>query len=543
MKKQNLFLFNVWGSSKDKPYKYVGWSQGYGKGPKRWFSLGNERNLEKINPNAIQIIKEKLKLFSNLDDKDKVKTVLLDSIKNSAIIEGSVFVGGELIEKFIEKHNIFESLPKSRHKNMKEIFNYLISKRITDPGSIINAFDKKDDYSNQINTSKNSFYRLLDLVFESQNQLLDSLNKMVISELGERENEFYFDSSTIYFETFEINDAKFQEHQIVVALACDKNGIPFHFKVFKGNTGDSSTLIPFVLDVEFKYNIKKMTIIADRGTLTATNIRFVESKEYNFIISYHAKIGTQKFKNYLLDLNDYVDVNADFKYKKEEFYSSYKNKRYSENIRRRIITYSTKRAIKDRKAREEQIESFIKKQNKDGFIEVNKLFGKKPKYFKEISNMKFELDQSKIDKDKQFDGYNVYETNMLNLNVLDIVEKYQKQWNIEANFRSLKGLLNIRPVFLRIDEHILAHTLLCFISLVILKTIIFKINKHISDNKLSENNQLTEVGLVTMLQKLRQRVEFNTLDQQMIFKNREGVPSDPDIWNRYDFYFNILINH
>ncbi|WP_341500899.1 IS1634 family transposase [Mesomycoplasma ovipneumoniae] len=551
MKKQNLFLFNVWGSSKDKPYKYVGWTQGYGKGAKRWFSLGNERNLEKINPNAVQIIKEKLKLFSNLDDKDKVKAILLDSIKNSNIIEGSVFVGGELIEKLIEKHNIFESLSKSRHKNMKEIFNYLISKRITDPGSIINAFDKKDDYSNQINSSKNSFYRLLDLVFESQNQLLNSVNKMVISELGKRDNEFYFDSSTVYFETFERNglripgyskDAKFKEDQIVICLACDKNGIPFHIKVFKGNTADSSTLIPFVLDVESKYNIKNMTIIADRGMSTAANIRFLESRNYNFIISYRAKVGSQKFKNYLLDPSDYVDVSADFKYKKEEFYSSYKSKRYTENIRRRIITYSTKRAIKDRKAREEQIQSFIKKQNKDGFIKVNKLFGKKPKYFKEISNMKFELDQSKIDKDKQFDGYYVYETNMLNLSVLDIVGKYQKQWNIEANFRSLKGLLNIRPVFLRIDEHILAHTLLCFISLVILKTIIFKINKHISDNKLFENNQLTEIGLVTMLQKLRQRVEFNTLDQQMIFKNRDGVPSDPNIWNRYDFYFNILIN-
>ncbi|MCN0158391.1 IS1634 family transposase [Mesomycoplasma ovipneumoniae] len=551
MKKQNLFLFNVWGNSKDKPYKYVGWTQGYSKGPKRWFSLGNERNLEKINPNAVQIIKEKLKLFSNLDDKDKVKAILLDSIKNSSIIEGSVVVGGELIEKFIEKHNIFESLPKSRHKNMKEIFNYLISKRITDPGSIINAFDKKDDYSNQINTSKNSFYRLLDLVFESKNQLLDSVNKMVISELGKRDNEFYFDSSTIYFETFERSelripgyskDAKFKEDQIVIALACDKNGIPFHIKVFKGNTGDSSTLIPFVLDVESKYNIKNMTIIADRGMLTAANIRFLESKKYNFIISYHPKVASQKFKNYLLDPSDYVDVNEDFKYKKEEFYSSYKNKRYTENIRRRIIAYSTKRAIKDRKAREEQIQNFVKKQNKDGFIEANKLFGKKPKYFRKISNMKFELDQSKIDKDKQFDGYYVYETNILNSNVLDIVEKYQKQPNIEANFRSLKGLLNIHPVFLRIGEHILAHTLLCFISLVILKTMVFKINKHISDNKLFESSQLTEVGLVTMLQKLRQRVEFNTLDQQMIFKNRDGVPSDPNIWNRYDFYFDILIN-
>ncbi len=267
------------------------------------------------------------------------------------------------------------------------------------------------------------FYRLLDLVFESQNKLLNSVNKMVISELGERDNEFHFDSSTIYFETFERNglripgyskDAKFKEDQIVIGLACDKNGIPFHIKVFKGktadsstlipfvldveipfhikvfkgNTGDSSTLIPFVLDVESKYNIKNMTIIADRGMSTASkyniknmtiiadrgmstaaNIRFLESRNYNnFIISYRAKVGTQKFKNYLLDPSDYVDVNADFKYKKEEFYSSYKNKRYTENIRRRIITYSTKRAIKDNKAREEQIQSFIKKQRRILFI-------------------------------------------------------------------------------------------------------------------------------------------------------------------------------
>ncbi len=53
--------------------------------------------------------------------------------------------------------------------------------------------------------------------------------------------------------------------------------------------------------------------------------------------------------------------------------------------------------------------------------------------------MKFELDQSKIDKDKQFDGYYVYETNILNLNVLDIVEEYQKQSNIKyTKFKCLR---------------------------------------------------------------------------------------------------------
>ncbi|WP_341491059.1 hypothetical protein [Mesomycoplasma ovipneumoniae] len=42
--------------------------------------------------------------------------------------------------------------------------------------------------------------------------------------------------------------------------------------------------------------------------------------------------------------------------------------------------------------------------------------------------------------------------------------------------------------------------------------------------------------------KIRQSVEFKTLYQQMIFKNHDGGPCDPNIWNRYDFYFDILIN-
>ncbi|WNM16157.1 IS1634 family transposase [Mesomycoplasma ovipneumoniae] len=551
MKKQNLVLFNVWGNSKDKLYKYVGWTQGYGKAPKRWFSLGNVQNLEKINPNAIQIIKEKLKLFSNLDDMNKVKIALLDSIKNSTIIEGSVFVGGELIEKLIEKHNIFESLPKSRHKNMKEIFNYLISKRITDPGSIINAFDKKDDYSNQIKASKNSFYRLLDLVFESQNQLLNSVNKMVTSELGKGTVNFILTHQQSILRHLKENglripgyskDAKFKEDQIVIGLACDKNGIPFHIKVFKGNTGDSSTLIPFVLDVESKYNIKNMTIIADRGMSTAANIRFLESRNYNFIISYRAKAGTQKFKNYLLDPSDYVNVSADFKYKKKNFIHLIKIKDTPKILEKNYYLQHKKSDKRQKSSWRANPKFYQKNKIKTVFIEINKLFGKKPKYFKEISNMKFELDQSKIDKDKQFDGYYVYETNILNLNVLDIVEKYQKQWNIEANFRSLKGLLNIGRIFKNWRGHPSSYTFVFYFAGY------FKNHNFLKSTNISvitsylKNSQLTKVGLVTMLQKLRQRVEFNTLDQQMIFKNRDGVPSDPNIWNRYDFYFNILIN-
>ncbi|WNM16942.1 hypothetical protein [Mesomycoplasma ovipneumoniae] len=42
-----------------------------------------------------------------------------------------------------------------------------------------------------------------------------------------------------------------------------------------------------------------------------------------------------------------------------------------------------------------------------------------------------------------------------------------------------------------------------------------------------------------MLQKLRQRVEFNTLDQQMIFKNRDGIPSLVQIFG-IDMIFTLI---
>ncbi|WAM02850.1 hypothetical protein ONA02_04165 [Mycoplasmopsis felis] len=56
-------------------------------------------------------------------------------------------------------------------------------------------------------------------------------------------------------------DGKFKEDQIVIALACDKYGIPYHFKLFKGNTIDSKTLIPFFIEIERKYGARNITVV------------------------------------------------------------------------------------------------------------------------------------------------------------------------------------------------------------------------------------------------------------------------------------------
>ncbi len=45
----------------------------------------------------------------------------------------------------------------------------------------------------------------------------------------------HFDNTTIYFQSFS-RDGKHDEDQMVVAMAVDNNGIPFHYKVLKWNT-------------------------------------------------------------------------------------------------------------------------------------------------------------------------------------------------------------------------------------------------------------------------------------------------------------------
>ncbi|BAW18140.1 putative new IS transposase [Mycoplasmopsis bovigenitalium] len=548
MEKQDLMLFNVHGNKKGVLYKYVGWSNGFNKNPTRWFSLGNVEKLLEINENAIEIIKNKLKNFTRQDNPDKVKHALLHSIEKEKIQHTSICVGNELISEFIEKHNIFKQLKATRHKNMNEIFNFLVAKRIINPTSIYNSFNESDEYSTNIFSSKNSFYRLLDIVHENKDQLLFSINKLVESETKSKLDEIYFDSSTVYFESFSreglrvpgySKDAKFKEDQIVIGLACDKNGIPIYMKVFKGNTGDSRTMIPFILELETKFGIKNITIIADRGMSTNANIRFLEQRGHNFIISYRAKSGSQNFKNWILDREGYIG-DSEFRYKETEYESNWKNTRFNGKLRRRIVTYSKTRAKKDREDRGILIDNFRKKQDKSGYVDSTKMLGtKKCKFFKQISKFKFELDFEKVTKDSEFDGIYVYETNISNISAEKIIEKYANQWKIETNFRALKSFLQIRPVYVRLDEHIIAHSILCFISLVLLKLITYKINKFYEDYGVIDH--LSEQKLINILSKLRERVDINSKTKEIIKRQREDSKTIKDIWSEYDLIKKIVI--
>ena len=61
--------------------------------------------------------------------------------------------------------------------------------------------------------------------------------------------------------------------QIVYGLLTSKDGIPVAIEVFKGNTGDPTTVAAQVTKVKDRFGIDRVVLVGDRGMLTAARLR------------------------------------------------------------------------------------------------------------------------------------------------------------------------------------------------------------------------------------------------------------------------------
>ena len=81
------------------------------------------------------------------------------------------------------------------------------------------------------------------------------------------------------------------------------------------------------------------------------------------------------------------------------------------------------------------------------------------------------LDESKIDNEEKYDGYYAIVTSELHMTNSEIIDIYRGLWEIEESFKITKSDLALRPVYVQENDHIDAHFLVCFISLVIIRLI------------------------------------------------------------------------
>ena len=135
------------------------------------------------------------------------------------------------------------------------------------------------------------------------------------------------------------------------------------------------------------------------------------------------------------------------------------------NNRRYVICLNEEQARKDKHDRQAIVASL-----EDALSRGDKtLIGNKGyRKFVKAGSEKFSIDTDKIKEEERYDGKWVITTNT-SLSAKEAALKYKQLWTVEDIFRSMKSLLETRPIYHKCDETIRGHVFCSFLALVLRK--------------------------------------------------------------------------
>ena len=285
----------------------------------------------------------------------------------------------------------------------------------------------------------------------------------------------FFDTTSLYFEGEggeSIGQRGFsKEHrpdlkQMVIGVVLDGVGRPICSELWPGNTADVKTLIPVIERLKARLHIKTICVVADRGMISAETLKELELPERGteYILGVRMKKQRNVREEILKGGGGYEKVYPSETQKKGSL-SVLEVKEIFIEGKRYIISHNPKQAKKDAADREAIVES-LRRRMKQG---DKALIGNKGyrKYIK-TSGTSFAIDEEKIREEASFDGKWVLRTNT-DLPATNVALKYKQLWMVEYIFRSVKSILETRPIYHKCDETIRGHVFCSFLALVMMK--------------------------------------------------------------------------
>jgi len=246
--------------------------------------------------------------------------------------------------------------------------------------------------------------------------------------------------------------------KVLVGLVMTGDGFPVAHHVFPGNTADITAFRAAINDLRQRFSIRRVIIVADRGVVSEEIIEELERE------------GEQKQKvDYILGmrLRRHKEVNLEVLGRAGRYHEVAENLRVKEvwvDDRRYMVCHNTEEEERDRKRREEIIDRARKDLEKKGpqaFLVPRGL-----KRFVELVGGELVLKEEAVRKESRYDGKWVLRTNT-SLPAAEVALAYKSLWQIEHAFRELKSGLEIRPVYLRTEDHVRGHIVVCFLALVL----------------------------------------------------------------------------
>ena len=382
--------------------------------------------------------------------------------------------------------------------DLNNILSRLVYGRILSPSSKIATYEFSKTLLEQPDFNPHQMYRALEIIAKEDNFLQSELYKYS-SRYSPRNNKIlYYDCTNFFFEIDEAEDDKqygpSKENKpnpiVQMGLFMDGDGIPLAFNITPGNTNEQKTLQPLEQQIIDDFKLSKIVVCTDAGLASKSNRLFNDTNDKCFITTQSIKKLNTELKEWALDKtgwhlpgyeNKEIDISKletseelAIKFKDATFYKERWIK--DGNLEQRlIVTYSVKYRNYIRHIRDGQIER-AKKLIESNPKKLGKVRQNDPKRFIETISTTTEgevanenhyvLSEEKINEEMKYDGYYAVCTNLKD-NALEIIKVNHRRWEIEESFRIMKSEFEARPVYLKKQDRIKAHFMICFIALII----------------------------------------------------------------------------
>jgi len=428
-------------------------------------------------------------------------------------------------------HTFFQN--KQKHLNvsfnLNSIFSMLVYNRFLFPASKKKAYENRNNFFESFNFSLDDLYRALGHFATYSEQLQKHLHEKVSMLIGRDGQLGYYDVTNYYFEIPYNDENEYddqgnlkkkgfrqkgpsKEHRpdpiVQMGLLMDSNGIPMAFNTFSGGESERTSLIPIIRRVKKDYALKRIIAVADRGLNTSDNTAFLaginndDSQGHDGYVYGQSVLGADKeFKEWVLNTGDYLHTKEIDKHGAEVLFT-HKSRIYAKTIQlkdqkgsrskkmtiyqKQMVYYSQKYADKQKKERE-----LVLSKAKDLITNPGRYtratsvgaagYIKNLQFLKGTGEIpdgtKMYLDYEKINEEEKYDGYYAIVTSEKHLTDKEIRDIYRGLWEIEESFKVIKSEFKARPVHLRLENHIKAHFLICFVSLLIMRVLEYLMDK------------------------------------------------------------------
>jgi hypothetical protein len=427
---------------------------------------------------------------------------------------GSVAFGGTyLLDQLWQRLGISEimtaMLGRTRRDAATErVLFALVANRALDPSSKLAAAHwagRRAHVDGLAGTTDDACYRAMDWLHEVRRALEKQVFSQVATALGLEVDLLFFDTTSTYFEVDSEDEpvprdkdgspvpggegrseageegqamagfrvfGKSKDHrddlpQIVIGMAVTRSGIPVRVWCWPGNTADSA-LIRQVKDDMRDWTLAKIVWVADRGFTSTANRRYLRRGDHHYIIGEKLRSGSAEAAAALSRQGRYQEVTGNLRVKEVKIAED----------ERFVICYNPEGAERDAAIRARMLARL--REMTDGTdkltatkrAELRGVISTKPglnRYLRVTPGGLLRIDAKAAKAEENLDGKYLLRASDPRLPASDIALGYRQLLEVERGWRDMKQVIDLRPVYHRLEERIRAHVILCWLALLLIR--------------------------------------------------------------------------